>query len=170
MKKTLLVLSVIASPTAQAEHHKKIELSDVDKCYINAVEKYPGHVLSMESEIENDRLIYEFDIMTKDGNEVEVECDARKHTLHDFEIEYKKGDKKFTNAAKISESEAEKIALEKYNGKVVDREYSIENGNPSYEFDIYVTKKGHEYEVEVDAVTGEILEVEMELYDIGSDD
>jgi len=170
MKKTLLVLSVITATYAHAEHHKKVELTDIDKCYMNAVEKYPGHVLSMESEIENDRLIYEFDIMTKDGNEVEVECDARKHTLHDFEIEYKKGDKKFIDAAKISEKEAEKIALEKYNGKVVDREYSIENGNPSYEFDIYVAKKGHEYEVEVDAVTGEILELEMELYDIGSDD
>jgi len=170
MKKTLLILSVIAASSAQAEDHKKVELSDVDKCYMNAVEKYPGHVLSMESEIENDRLIYEFDIMTKDGREVEIECDARKHTLHDFEIEYKKGDKKFTDAAKISESEAEKIALEKYDGKVVDREYSIENGNPAYEFDIYLAKKGHEYEVEVDAVTGEILEVEMELYDIGSED
>ena len=84
--------------------------------------------------------------------------------------EYKKDDKAFTSAAKISESEAEKIALEKYNGKIVDREYSMENGNPAYEFDIYVAKKGHEYEVEVDAITGEILEVEMELYDIGSED
>ena len=37
----------------------------------------------------------------------------RNHTLHDFEVEYKKGDKAFTNAAKISESEAEKIALRK---------------------------------------------------------
>ena len=170
MKKTLLILSVIAATTAQAEHHKKVELSDIDKCVMNAIEKYPGHVLSMESEIEKDRLIYEFDIMTKDGREVEIECDARKHTLHDFEVEYKKDDKTFTNAAKISESEAEKIALEKYNGKIVDREYSMENGNPAYEFDIYVAKKGHEYEVEVDAVTGEILEVEMELYDIGSED
>ena len=106
MKKTLLALSVIAATSAQAEHHKKVELSDVDKCYMNAVEKYPGHVLSMESEIEKDRLIYEFDIMTKDGREVEVECDAKNHTLHDFEVEYKKGDKAFTNAAKISESEA----------------------------------------------------------------
>ena len=170
MKKTLLALSVIVATSVQAEHHKKVELSDVDKCYMKAVEKYPGHVLSMESEIEKDRLIYEFDIMTKDGREVEVECDAKNHTLHDFEVEYKKGDKTFTKAAKISESEAEKIALEKYNGKIVDREYSLENGNPSYEFDIYVAKKGHEYEVEVDAVTGEILEVEMELYDIGSED
>ena len=55
MKKTLLVLSVIAATTAQAEHHKKVELSDIDKCYMNAVEKYPGHVLSMEYEIEKDR-------------------------------------------------------------------------------------------------------------------
>jgi uncharacterized membrane protein YkoI len=93
MKKTLLALSVIAATSAQAEHHKKVELSDIDKCYMNAVEKYPGHVLSMESEVEKDRLIYEFDIMTKDGKEVEVECDAKNHTLHDFEVEYKKGDK-----------------------------------------------------------------------------
>jgi uncharacterized membrane protein YkoI len=124
----------------------------------------------MESEIEDGRLIYEFDVKTKDGREVEVECDARKHTLHDDEVELKKGDKKFAAAAKISESEAEKIALKQYNGKIVDREYAMENGKPVYEFDIYVTKKGHEYEVEVDAVTGEILEVEMELYDIGSED
>ena len=55
------------------------------------------------------------------------------------------------------------------NGKIVDSEYSMENGNPVYEFDIYMEKKGYEYEVEVDAVTGEILEVEKELYDIGSD-
>ena len=49
MKKTLLALSVIAATSVQAEHHKKVELSDIDKCYMNAVEKYPGHVLSMES-------------------------------------------------------------------------------------------------------------------------
>ena len=46
------------------------------------------------------RLIYEFDIMTKDGKEVEVECDAKNHTLHDFEVEYKKGDKAFTKRCK----------------------------------------------------------------------
>ena len=37
MKKTLLALSLIAATTAQAEHHKKVELSDVDKCYMKAV-------------------------------------------------------------------------------------------------------------------------------------
>tara|TARA_B100000768_G_C11213530_1_gene347115 strand:- start:30 stop:542 length:513 start_codon:yes stop_codon:yes gene_type:complete len=169
MKKILFVLAVLGSFTVNSAHHKKVELGNVDKCYMNVIEKYPGHVVSMEAEIEKDRLIYEFDVMTKDGKQIEIECDAKKHTLHDYEVELEKGNKKFTTASKISESEAEKIALKEYNGKIVDREYSMEDGKPVYEFDIYVEKKGYEYEVEVDAVSGKILEVEKELYDIGSD-
>ena len=168
MKKLLLIIAALTSSSVNAAHHK-VELSDVDKCVMNVMEKYPGHIVSMEAEIEKNRLIYEFDVKTKDGKEIEIECDAKKHTLHDYEVELKKGNKEFAAAAKISENEAEKIALKEYNGKVVDREYAMENGKPVYEFDIYVAKKGHEYEVEVDAVTGEILEVEKELYDIGSD-
>ena len=45
----------------------------------------------------------------------------------------------------------------------------MENNNPTYEFDIYVKDKGHEFEVEVDGVTGKILETEIELYDIGAE-
>ena len=78
-------------------------------------------------------------------------------------------DKSFTSAVKISEQQAKDIALAKYNGKVVDVEYSMEDNNPSYEFDIYVKDKGHEFEVEVDGITGKILETEIELYDIGAE-
>ena len=78
MKKSILMLSVLFAISAKADHHKQVnvELSDVDKCYSKVVDKYPGHVVSMESEIEDGRLIYEFDVKTKDGREVEVECDA----------------------------------------------------------------------------------------------
>ncbi|MCH9841873.1 MAG: hypothetical protein K0U03_01455 [Betaproteobacteria bacterium] len=38
---------------------------------------------------------------------------------------------------------------------------------PTYEFDIFVKDKGHEFEVEVNGLTGEIIETEIELYDIG---
>ena len=48
-------------------------------------------------------------------------------------------------------------------------EYAMENNNPTYEFDMYVKDKGHEIEVEVDGVTGKILETEIELYDIGAE-
>tara|TARA_B100000035_G_scaffold308940_1_gene314367 strand:+ start:9765 stop:10358 length:594 start_codon:yes stop_codon:yes gene_type:complete len=162
-----------------AYHHAKSEskskvsvkdkMTDVDKCVSAAVNKYPGHILSMEAEIENDRLIYEFDIKTKAGPEIEIECDAIKHTLHDYEVELAGNDPKFTKAVKISEQDAKDIALAKYNGKIVDVEYSMENNTPAYEFDIYVKDKGHEYEVEVDGLSGKILETEIEIYDIGAE-
>ena len=146
-----------------------VKMTDIDKCVSAAVSKYPGHILSMESEIENDRVIYEFDIKTKAGTEIEIECDALNHTLHDYEVELASDDKKFTDAVKISERDAKDIALARYNGKVVDVEYSMEDNNPAYEFDIYVKDKGHEFEVEVDGISGKILETEIEIYDIGAE-
>ena len=47
-------------------------------------------------------------------------------------------------------------------------EAEIENGKPIYEFDIK-GKDGKEWEVEVDAVTGKIVETEEEIYQIGLD-
>lgn len=198
MKKTLFILAMTSLsinamdlfseyPVMQdhksdtlAYHHSKSEsktkkisvndkMTDIDKCVSAAVSKYPGHILSMESEIENNRLIYEFDIKTKAGPEIEIECDALKHTLHDYEVELSGDEKKFTDAVKITEQEAKEIALAKYNGKVVDVEYSMENNNPAYEFDIYVKDKGHEFEIEVDGLSGKILETEIEIYDIGAE-
>jgi uncharacterized membrane protein YkoI len=89
--------------------------------------------------------------------------------LHDYEVELAGDDKKFTDAVKISEREAKDIALARYKGKVVDVEYSMEDNNPAYEFDIYVKDKGHEFEVEVDGISGKILETEIEIYDIGAE-
>jgi len=144
-----------------------IKMTDIDKCVSAALGKYPGHILTMESEVEDNRVVYEFDIKTKAGQEIEIECDAFNHTLGDFEVELAGDDPKFTSAVKLSEQEAKDIALKKYNGKVVDVEYAMENNVPTYEFDIFVKDKGHEFEVEVNGLTGEIIETEIELYDIG---
>lgn len=61
-----------------------------------------------------------------------------------------------------------KAALAKHPGDVISLEAEIENGKPIYEFDIK-GKDGKEWEVEVDAVTGKIVEVEEEIYQIGLD-
>ena len=89
--------------------------------------------------------------------------------LSDEEFEVDKNDKKFKQAVKISAKEAEKIALENTPGKVVEREYAFEGDTPVYEFDIYSKDKGHEIEVEINGLTGEIMETEIEIYDIGND-
>ena len=61
-----------------------------------------------------------------------------------------------------------KAALAKHPGDVISLEAEIENGKPIYEFDIK-GKDGKEWEVEVDAVTGKIVETEEEVYQIGLD-
>lgn len=140
----------------------------LEACMAAALAKFPGQVLSVEAEIEKGRPIYEFDIKTKDGKEMEVECDARSGKLTEVEEEVENpSDEAFKAKAKITEEEAGKAALERRPGEVVDVEYNVESdGTPSYEFDI-VDKDGKEWEVEVDAVTGKILEEEREIYQIG---
>lgn len=51
---------------------------------------------------------------------------------------------------------------EKYNGKVTEIELDREWGGDFYEMEIH-SQDGYEYDVEVDANTGEIVEEEREL-------
>ena len=174
MKKILLGITLTGlTLNSFAAHNeddiKKALTTDLDKCFIAAHQKYEGHIISLEREVENGQPVYEFDIKTKDGKRVEVECNPLTGELSDEEFEVKKNDKDFKKAVKISAKEAEKIALENTPGKVVEREYGFEGGIPVYEFDIYSKDKGHEIEVEINAITGEVMESEIEIYDIGED-
>jgi uncharacterized membrane protein YkoI len=55
-----------------------------------------------------------------------------------------------------------KAALAKHPGEVLTLEAEIENGKPIYEFDIK-GKDGKEWEVECDAKSGKVTEVEQEV-------
>ena len=78
-------------------------------------------------------------------------------------------DPRFASKAKVSLEDAKKIALAAKPGEIIETETSIEpDGSISYEFDIKGTD-GKEWEVEVDAVTGKIVEIEEEVYQIGLD-
>ncbi len=165
MKKSLLTIAVllVAAPFAAEAHNGKLE-----DCMKAALAKHPGDVVTLEAEIEKGKPIYEFDIKGKDGKEWEVECSAKTGKLLEEEQEVAgPDDAAFKAKAKVSMEDAKKTALEKRPGEVVEVEYSIESdGNPSYEFDIR-DAKGKEWEVEVDAVTGKIIEEEEEVYQIG---
>ena len=173
LKKILFISLVTLTSNAIAAHHevdlKKSLSTDLDKCFMAVHKKYEGHIVSLEREVEDGQAVYEFDVKTKDGREVEVECLVATHQLHDEEFEVEKNDKRFNDAVKISAEEAEKIALDNTPGKVTEREYAFEGNVPLYEFDIYSDSKGHEIEVEINGLTGEVVESELEIYDIGDD-
>jgi uncharacterized membrane protein YkoI len=167
MKKISLALAALlvsASAFAAQSHQGAMET-----CMKAALAKHPGDVVSLEAELEKGKPTYEFDIKTKDGKEWEVECDAKTGKLIEEEEEVDIKDPRFASKAKVSLEEAKKTALAAHPGEVIESETSIEaDGTISYEFDIK-TKDGKEIEVEVDAVSGKIIEVEEEVYQIGLD-
>jgi len=141
----------------------------MESCMNAALQKHPGEVISLEAELENGVPTYEFDIKGADGKEWEVECDAKTAKLIEEEEEVDVKDPRFVAKAKVTMEQAKKTALAAKPGTVVESETSIEsNGNASYEFDIK-GKDGKEWEVEVDATTGKVIETEQEVYQIGHD-
>ena len=154
------VLLAATTTTAQA---------DVESCMKAALEKQPGVVVKLEKKNERGVLLYEFDIVSSDGKEWDLECDAANGKIIEVEQEVANSDDPMFKAkATISLEQAKKIALDAYPGEIVEIEYEIEsNGDASYEFDIKI-KDGSEVKLEVDATTGKIIEdKEIEIFQIG---
>ena len=127
----------------KADNLSKLRVEGFSACALKILNKYKGHLLSVEAEKKIDSgLFYEFDVyLKKEKKEIEVECDPKKIKLSDFEEEVEYEDPRFANNIKISRDQAKKIALLEVKGVVVDQEYSLEKGKPIYEFDILDTKK-----------------------------
>lgn len=170
MKRNHIVLTLSSFTLAIAAGAAEAHSGKLESCVKAALAKHPGKILSLEAEIEKGKPIYELDIKGKDGKEWEIECDAATGKLTEEEQEVANADDEaFKAKAKVTEEEARKTALGRKAGEVIEVEYNLEaDGNPSYEFDI-VDKDGKEWEIEVDAVTGKVLEEERELFQIGDE-
>jgi len=62
---------------------------------------------------------------------------------------------------KVTLADAKKIALQRVPGKITDQELEKENGRLQYAFDI-TGEDGKSYDVEIDAITGDVLQAEPE--------
>jgi len=146
------------------------EYKTLQTCVDNIEKDYPGQIMSMEVESANGVISYEFDIDTNvNGTDffIEIECDAKTSQLSGFQLETHSEDPHFKAKAKISVTEAEKAAIDKYSGVIVSREYGFASGKPFYSFDIYNQDRNMQTEITVDAENGAIIGVEEELYQIG---
>ncbi|GJM06080.1 MAG: hypothetical protein DHS20C09_20760 [marine bacterium B5-7] len=114
---------------------------------------------------------YEIEMKDLDGKVWEFECDARSGEIIEIEQEVANSDAPlFKKKMKVSEKKAQTIATDLYPGTIEEVEYEIEsNGQVSYEFDI-VDKYGVEFKIEVDATSGDIVEVQIEKWQIGAED
>ena len=139
-----------------------------EKCMVSALEERPGDIIKVEFKNEEGGHFYEFDIKGHDGSDWDVECNAHRGLVSEVEREVDNVNHPLFKAkAKVSEADARKTALAVYPGEITEVEYEIEpNGAASYEFDIDTTLN-QEIKVEVDAATGEIVEANREMWQIG---
>ena len=113
----------------------------------------------------------EIELSDANGQEWEFMCNAKTGAIYEIEREAESADDPaFKASMKISEQEA--IAAAKAfvgeDAEVGEVEYEIEsNGSASYEFDL--NSGGTEWKVEVDAATGEVIEVHVERWEIGEE-
>ncbi|NLY46152.1 MAG: hypothetical protein GX053_09225 [Tissierella sp.] len=104
---------------------------------------------------------YEVKIIAN-GYKYEIEIDAYTGKVLEFERDGKANIK--DNKQLIGEAKARKIALDLVNGKIVKFELDDydddDDDDPKYEIEIIAD--GHEYEIEIDAYTGKVLEFEKD--------
>jgi len=145
------------------------KMVSIETCLDAALDTIPGNPRKVELKIEGDDPTYEFDIEAKDGNTYNVECNAEEGLVTEIEREVKPDDPVFKSMAKVSESDARKTALALHPGKVVAMEYEVGSDGVNFEYDIQTTL-GYEVKVDIDAVTGEVEESNVEVYEIGNEE
>ena len=162
-------LAVAAGPgdIGDLDDLSRLDMVPMEVCLDRAIDTVPGHPRKLELKLEEGEPVYEFDIEVADGTIYNVECDADDGTIIEIEREAGADDPVFTRYAKVSLEAARDVALAFHPGTVVASEREVgSDGSVTYEFDIR-TKLGYEVKVDVDAVSGNIEEANIEVYEIG---
>lgn len=164
------VLVLAVGQAVAMESMPKTNVS-METCLSAALELHPGKVKELEMSLEDGAPHYEFEIITDDGRETEVECDATTGKIVEVEWENENMDvDAFLDVAKVSPARARTIALQRVPGRIVKMDLeATSTGALSYEFEV-ITSDGKEVDVEVDAMTGVVTEIETDVYEIGDID
>ena len=148
------------------------EAVHIETCLVAASAVKAGDYLKVEYLSVSPRGVpsYEIEVRGADGREWELMCDTLTGTIYEIEQEAAgASDPLFLERARVSEEQARAKALRLYPGEIKEVEYELEsNGDPAYEIDL-VTADGTEFKIEVDAATGEIVEVSVEAWQIGQE-
>ncbi len=139
----------------------------LEACLPAVLAKHPGEALQAVLKAEGKEAVWEIEVEAAGGKFFDVECSGKTGKIIEVEERVASADAAgFKDKAKVSEAAARATVLAKYPGEVERVEFEIESdGKVSYEYDVK-TKAG-DMRVEVDAVSGEIVEASKELLEVG---
>lgn len=127
-----------------------------------ALSEQEGHVESIDLEKEHGRLYFEVDI--EQGNkdyEIYIDASTGEVLKVDFDDDSMNKDRtEYSFADFITIEKAKEIAVGEVGGEVIEIELDEDDGR--YEYDLELRIDRGEADITIDAVTGEILEVELD--------
>ena len=155
---------LIFSPVAPAA---VFDVNEINTCMNAAYTTQNGlRFVKLERLQFKDHDVYEIEAQDPKGLVWELSCLADTGSIYQVTREVAKSDPVFSDAAEISEKDAHAKARNWFPGDVGETEYEIRDpGVPIYEFDV-VNRYGQTTRIEVNAVTGEIIEAFVEDWEI----
>ncbi|TQO58771.1 hypothetical protein D5S05_03870 [Paraclostridium bifermentans] len=175
-------LSVLGTGAAYAyvKSNENYSQAQLEKVALNQI---PGEVVGVKKDLDDDSMsvVYEFKIKDKNNMLNEIELDSKTGAIIDMENHNEKDDKDYDSddeksynyneiksKSKYSEEELKNIALKKVQGEVIGVDKEIDDDSMSIVYEFKIKDKNNIIkEVEVDSVTGEVVDIEN--YDSNSD-
>lgn len=167
-------LGIYHSDAAQAD-----PTLSTDEIRQMVTEQYPGTITEMELEKELNKVVYEVEVESNgkeidlklDGNTGEVLKTKEKEIMNnekdddaDDRDDDSDDDKNIDpSKATIDVKKVEEIALKEFAGTITDLELDEDDGRLIYEIEVKNDKK--EADFDIDATTGEILEMDIDTED-----
>ena len=154
--------AAVKSEAVKSEEVEKTkDILSVEKVKEIALAEQDGHIDDIELDNEDGYSYYEVDVENGDAEyDIYIEAYTGEvlHVESDDHDDYDENNKTVENI--ISVEEAKKIAVERVGGKVIELE--LDEDDNRYEYEMELKTDNGEVEMTIDAVTGEILEQEMD--------
>lgn len=126
-----------------------------------------GETTHLEFESRDGVPTYEFVVESESGSTYYVGCDATSGLIAGVDVIVNTDDERFASVAQITAEQAAGTALQRYPGEVEEvKSLLLSSGQAVYEVDVEFEPEG-EFNVYVDAASGEVFTVNIEYYEIG---
>lgn len=161
----------MATPVLAQAPGQGVGTENLDACLVATQVLRPGQYTKVEFLRVTTKGVPTFaiEVLDYDDREWEFNCNALNGVVYAFEREVNSPSAALFDE-KVSLEKAKQTVSSLYPGEILEVEYEVEsNGRPSYEIDIQGGRENRfiEYKVEVDAISGEIQEVNVETWEIG---
>jgi len=152
----------VAQTSTSEQVQSEANFISTDEAADIALSKYDGYIESIELEKDDGYVYYEVEIENEDA-EYELDIDAMTGEILKVDEDDDNDDEQTKKSYDelLSVEEAKQIAVDRAGGgKVVELE--LEEDDNRYEYEIEINVDNQEAEVTIDAVTGDILEFELD--------